>query len=99
MGAIGQISGVSSAAANAAVARLGVVSQAGVQAQIAAVKPVVPHKTPPAGLLAFDPASPEVDLTGQPVEQIRALHQYRTSVQLLQQGSGGGSGSQASVQA
>jgi hypothetical protein len=91
MGAIGSISSVSGAAGAAAVARLTAPALVPPQAQISPVAPVAPHKTPPAGLLAFDPSAPMVDLSGQPVEQIRALHQYRTSLQLLS-GSGGGSG-------
>ena len=90
MGAIGSISGVSGAAATAAVARITAPAQVPPQAQISPVTPVAPHKTPPAGLLAFDPSAPMVDLSGQPLEQIRALHQYRTSLQLLG-GSGGAS--------
>ena len=37
-----------------------------------------------AGLLAFDPASPELDLSDQPVEQMRALHQFRANMRVFQ---------------
>jgi hypothetical protein len=100
MGAIGSISGVSGASATAAVARLTAPALVPPQAQITPVTPVVPHKSPPAGLLAFDPSAPMVDLSGQPVEQIRALHQYRTSLQLLVgDGDGDSDGSQVNASA
>jgi hypothetical protein len=95
MGAIGSISGISGAAANAAVARITAPAQVPPQAQISPVTPVVPHRTPPAGLLAFDPTSPMVDLS--PADQIQALHQYRTSLQLVLGGDSSGSQVNASA--
>lgn len=84
MGAMGNISGVTASLVTAGVAKVTQAVRAGPRAAISAVKKITTHRTPPAGLLAFDPNAPEVDLAGQPQEQIRALHQYRTSIQLLE---------------
>lgn len=83
MGAVDSISNVSASVAVATVSRMASIAQAAPRAAISAIKKIVSHKSPPAGLLVFDPYAPDVDLTGMPLEQIRALHQYRTSLQLL----------------
>ena len=84
MSAISAVSNVSAAGMTAAVSRLGDLAKAGGRPPIEPVSAVVPHKTPPAGLLAFDPTSPEVDLSSQPVEQMRALHQFRANLRVFQ---------------
>jgi len=99
MGAIGSISGVTASLAAGAVTRVVQAAKAGPRAAISAVKRITSHRSPPAGLLAFDPSAPMVDLSGQPVEQIRALHQYRTSLQLLGGDGGGGDSDGSQVDA
>jgi flagellar basal body rod protein FlgC len=69
----------------AAVSRLNVAAQEAVGGQIAPVAPVAPHKLPPAGLIAFDPNYPDVDLTMESaVEQMRALHQFRANLSVFE---------------
>ena len=87
MSAISPVSAVTAPSVTSAILRVGAMAQAGGAAPISPVAPVVPHKNPPAGLLAFDPSSPEVDLSGQPVEQMRALHQFRANLQYFQAAS------------
>ncbi len=84
MSAIGPVGSTAVAGMTAAVARLTQSAQAVAGASIDPVTPIVPHKSPPAGLLAFDPNAPEVDLSGQAVEQIRALHQFRANLRVFQ---------------
>ncbi len=68
-----------------AVSRLNAAAQTAAGGQIAPVAPVAPHKTPPAGLIAFDPNYPDVDLSQQPaVESLRALHQFRANLSVFQ---------------
>ncbi len=84
MTAVAPVSSLSLSAVTSAVSRVGALAQPGAPPPISPVSPVVPHKNPPAGLLAFDPFSPEVDLSSQPVEQMRALHQFRANLSYFQ---------------
>ncbi len=84
MTAVTPVSSLSLTAVTAAVSRVGALAQPGAPPPISPVSAVVPHKNPPAGLLAFDPFSPEVDLSSQPVEQMRALHQFRANLSYFQ---------------
>ncbi len=84
MTAVTPVSSLSLTAVTAAVSRVGALAQPGAPPPISPVSKVVPHKNPPAGLLVFDPYSPEVDLSSQPVEQMRALHQFRANLSYFQ---------------
>ena len=84
MTAITAVSNVAATGLTAAVSRLAASGPGKARAPISPVSPVVPHKNPPAGLLLLDPSSPEMDLSGQPVEQMRALHQFRANMQMFQ---------------
>ncbi len=85
MSGLSSVQSTALAGMTAAVSRLNVAAQDAAGGQIAAVAPVSPHKLPPAGLIAFDPSYPDVDLTQESaIEQIRALHQFRANLSVFE---------------
>jgi flagellar basal body rod protein FlgC len=82
MTAVSSVQSTAVAGMAAAVSRLNVDAQSIVSSQIQPVTPVVPHKQPPAGLTAFDPSYPQVELSV--VDQIQALHQFRANLKVFE---------------
>ena len=82
MSAVSSVQSTAVAGMTAAVTRLTTAAQNIVQSQIQPVAPIVPHKQPPAGLTAFDPSYPPVELSI--VDQIQALHQFRANLKVFE---------------
>ena len=84
MSVLGPVASIALTGMTNAVTRLTASAQRVAGAQISPVDPIAPHRSPPAGLLVFDPSSPDVDLNLEAIEQIRALHQFRASARLFE---------------